>query len=513
VAGVILGLGVFLCHLAVGRASVYSYDGNIMYALARNLVQHGTLVTTGQEPFSHDPWNMNTPYSVYGLGTSLLVAPATALELLFDVAPFLFVTLVSPLVLAVTAVVIQRIGAGLGWDLRLATLAGAVVALATPLLWAGTELFSETPIVLCTALVVLAAIRWRDGRSWAPFVFGASIGAAIQFRTDSVLLLGLAVAVLPLFMPVRRLLADRTGLLLAGLPVAASVALVVWYNLYRFGTVVQPPYGGVGFTTPILTGVGGLLVSPGKGLFVFAPILLLGLVGLVPLVRRDRAVFVLIVVLTTVRVAFFAKWGVWHGGLGWGPRFILPVCVLLIIPAGEAVRADRHWPRVRVWRLVAVVLVALSVGISALSVSVPYEQWWWLKHDEAAAAGPDALADFDRMIHWDPSESHIVGSLRLLAGGNAWPVAYWWQNGRSWIGPLALFGGCISLIGALCAPRAGRSARARSTTATQPLEAAVAGPAGPARPRSLDEPASDEPDRGLGEHHPVPGAVIGATHE
>jgi hypothetical protein len=300
---------------------------------------------------------------------------------------------------------------------------------------------------------VLAAIRWRDGRSWAPLAFGAAIGASIQFRTDSILLLGLAFAALPFVVAPKRLLADRRGFVLAAIPVALSMVLLAWYDVLRFGTPL-PQYSGTTFSTPLLTGLTGLLVSPGKGLFVYAPVLLLGIVGMVPLFRRDRGVFVLIAVLAAVRPLFYAKWAIWHGGVGWGPRFLLPLCVLLIVPAAEAVRADRHWRRVMPWRVLGAVFAVVGVALSLLSVSMPYEQWWAVLNAEGTVAGPEVLANRVHGYYWGLADTHIAGNLHLLLTGNAWPAAFWWTEGRLPVGVFSLTVGLVALWGAL---RVGRS--------------------------------------------------------
>ena len=54
------------------------------------------------------------------------------------------------------------------------------------------------------------------------------------------------------------------------------VCLNLWYNYYRFGSVFETGYSliamktGLDFFsgTPLLTGLSGLLISPGKGLFL-----------------------------------------------------------------------------------------------------------------------------------------------------------------------------------------------------------------------------------------------------
>ena len=60
-----------------------------------------------------------------------------------------------------------------------------------------------------------------------------------------------------------------------------SVALVMWYNDVRFGRLVVSSYGGSVYHTPLVTGLEGLLVSPGRSVFLYNPLAVLGVVGLV----------------------------------------------------------------------------------------------------------------------------------------------------------------------------------------------------------------------------------------
>ena len=110
---------------------------------------------------------------------------------------------------------------------------------------------------------------------------------------------------------------------------------------------------------------------------MFNPIALMGLVGIVIFVRRDRPIAVLFLLLIVPRILFFAKWDSWDGGVAWGPRFLDPVVALVAIAAVEVLVAARHksgWDVLA--RLAFGVLALLSLGVSFLSVRVPYEQWY-----------------------------------------------------------------------------------------------------------------------------------------
>jgi len=89
--------------------------------------------------------------------------------------------------------------------------------------------------------------------------------------------------------------------------------------------------------TPLAEGLAGLLLSPSRGLFVYSPVLALGLVGAVMAWKSPRAFAMLIALqaAVVVDVVMNAKHFDWWGGLTYGPRRLVDTGVfltLLMIP-------------------------------------------------------------------------------------------------------------------------------------------------------------------------------------
>src|SRR5207245_11802689 len=59
-----------------------------------------------------------------------------------------------------------------------------------------------------------------------------------------------------------------------------GVVPLLAYNAIAFGDPFEQGYGSKPFDTPIVTGLYGLLLSPSRGLFVYAPYLLFAIVAL-----------------------------------------------------------------------------------------------------------------------------------------------------------------------------------------------------------------------------------------
>jgi hypothetical protein len=130
------------------------------------------------------------------------------------------------------------------------------------------------------------------------------------------------------------------GLLFAIGPVVAGI-VQLGYNYLRYGDVRNGLFRTgyerePGFSTPLLEGLGGLLFSPGKSLFLYAPALILAPLGLWLMYRRGsspgRLAAILILTQTVVSLIFNALWWAWTGNFAWGPRLIIPVLPLLALP-------------------------------------------------------------------------------------------------------------------------------------------------------------------------------------
>jgi hypothetical protein len=90
------------------------------------------------------------------------------------------------------------------------------------------------------------------------------------------------------------------------------------------------------FATPLAEGLFGLLLSPGKSVFLYAPPLLLAFPGGFALWRRGERTIVLVIAgLFLSHLLLYARWGQWPGGGVWGPRFLLPVVApVMVLAAG-----------------------------------------------------------------------------------------------------------------------------------------------------------------------------------
>ena len=166
----------------------------------------------------------------------------------------------------------------------------------------------------------------------------------------------------------RRTAWGGAALAAAGSSLGACFALLE--NVARRGSALDFGYAGTGFTTPLLTGLAGQLVSPARGAVFYLPAFFLGLFLLAA--RRvdgeTRRFVRAATVFGALLVFAYAKWEAWHGGTYWGPRFLLPLSVLGAVFLALAWRAFPS--RVARAGLAAVALASFAAHKAGVAIGV-----------------------------------------------------------------------------------------------------------------------------------------------
>lgn len=82
----------------------------------------------------------------------------------------------------------------------------------------------------------------------------------------------------------------------------------------------------------IFVGLQGLLFSPGKSIFVYAPLLLLSLFLFKKFSREYQKEAMYVLFLTIAWFLLHSRLKSWYGAWGWGPRHLLPIIPILLLP-------------------------------------------------------------------------------------------------------------------------------------------------------------------------------------
>ncbi|HUS69957.1 MAG TPA: hypothetical protein VM075_04180 [Anaerolineae bacterium] len=421
-----------LCiYLLTFSGSLHSSDGQAMFSVSESLVRRGAYdinqirwMGLQQGAFGSD----GNLYCHKGLGTPLVALPLAWLGLVVPAWGVVQTTmLLNVVVTALTGTVVFAYVRRLGYTPATACASALVFGLAT-IAWPYAKYFFSEPL---TGICLLAAAYFTlqlglpqgESPSWLRLALaGFCLGLAIATRFANAALVPIYAVLLAVHLlrtagiarwstmrcqPSLLVTATWRGLLAFAVPLAIWAAVLAGYNYVRFGNLLTTGYvGEQSFSAPWVTGILGLLVSPGKGLLVFCPVLVAVLPSLPSFFRRHRLHATLTVLVAVAYVLLYGKWFMWHGGFAWGPRFLVPIIPLLCVALAPLLERLEGRRRAAFWALFAV-----SAAIQVVGLSVHF-----VHYQEALLQ--TGLPLFDPVTFFHPRYSQILGTLRFLRPEN-----------------------------------------------------------------------------------------------
>lgn len=351
------------------------------------------------------------PGFVAGKAASLL-APASQR----DAVVRLFTLFTNSLVTAGAAVVVMLLAERLGAARRHAVVLALAYAFGTMAWSQAKTLFSEPLTALLLAGATLTVMRVRDTElddvaTKAAVVAGLLAGGAAFSRPAAVLFmvpLAAYVAITAQRDRGRRRARQATLAFVAGC--AVVLALFAAGNWWRFGSPFDLGYQEVPLDFPILEALQGFLFSPGKSVFLYAPIALVGVVAVPKAFRRYPAEITLLLTLVVLNLLFFSRFRFWHGDNAWGPRYLQLVLPLLVVLAAPVMA---H----RAWRRAAGAATLLGVAVPGLLGAALYFNQYFAYVDVDRGVGHDLVRyepRYREVMHWEPEWSPLVGHTHLL---------------------------------------------------------------------------------------------------
>jgi hypothetical protein len=377
---------VFLLALVLYLATTGgSMATDIMsYEVAKNIVEHGSVA------MSYNVHNMDAHrgadgryYSPYGIGHPIYAVPFYLAGRVTEQVTGLgvgkpeairkaFFVLGNAVAAALTVWLTFLFALRLGGTSRAAAATALTLGFAT-LLWPYARMGFNAPLSALTVLWGTYSV-WvgaRDRRQAMLWFGGVGFACALLVRHELVL------ATVPaglwiLFESRGRLQEAFRKTMPVAIPVAAALLLTLYYNQVRFGNPWDTGYLRDGTTTfgPLWVGLLGFVASPGRSLFLFAPVTLLGLPALAGMWRRDRATAVLLGGNIAVLTVFYASQLYWDADRSYGPRYLVAILPFLCLPLA----AWFDLPRSATTRRVLVGVVAISVLAQAPGVLVDFSK-------------------------------------------------------------------------------------------------------------------------------------------
>lgn len=432
-----ISLSLFLCLLALYLISyaptLHSSDGQAMFATAESLARRGAWdieqirwMDLQQGSYGLD----GLLYSRKGLGQPLLALPLTWLGLIVPwFGPVTVTVLFGGLITALTAVFIGLILIRLGYTIRVGAMAGLIFGTAT-LAWPYAKTFFSDPLagfLLLSTLLALILFSQTSQRKYAALA-GLSLGWAVATRyAEGVFLPVYGLLFLAYLWPKfkrdgwQHVLPD---LFTFSLPILAIGAGLMAFNLSRYGDPLNTGYlPQETFSAIWWRGIIGQLISPGRGILLYSPILIVTFFGLKPFWQKHKLEMTLCLAVILIHLLLYGKWFMWHGGFAWGPRFMIPTLpfwVLLMAPALE--KLNRTEKRLRAsWQFSFYLLWVISLVAQIPGWAIHFNLW----QNRLLETG---LPMFAPVTFFDPNYSPLFNSWLLLTIGNL--NLAWVHNGQ-----------------------------------------------------------------------------------
>jgi hypothetical protein len=348
-------IGVYLLLLLLMfRPMVYPIDPAGYYSWARTILIDGDLNVANEfshygvkdvpltpTGYEHNQWPAGS--GILWLPLMLLAHAGTTLAASLGAPiaadgyswPYVFAASLSSTLAGLAAVLITYALARKLVGNFAALLSSLVVWLATPFVYYQfyEPLFAHANDVLLNALFVIGwwHARQRGDRFAWMVILGLISGLAVWVRVqNAVLLLAVLVEASYDFVVSARHRAWRSGLRQSGLRVAGLVAgfsifliplLIFWHTVYGSWIVNTYQASGGGTFDWRAPHVFDVMISTDRGLFVWAPITLLCLMGVPWLYRTDRRLTALLSGIALLQLYLIGSWSHWEGGAAFGPRF------------------------------------------------------------------------------------------------------------------------------------------------------------------------------------------------
>src|SRR5262245_27644650 len=214
------------------------------------------------------------------------------------------------------------------------------------------ELLIEGSVILPASLIVVAGLTEVTSLIFAPaFVVAVLAYADIPWHARAKAAIALTVAI------------------------AVAVGAHLTWNAFRFGSALDFGYDWAE-TIPALParpflladiprGLAVLLGSPGKSVILWAPVTILSMLGFRAFWKTHRAVAVGVLTTTTAGLLVFAAYLFPEGGYSHGPRNLVPILPLIVLPATAIDVAGQR-------RALAAICGAIGFVVALAATSVSY---------------------------------------------------------------------------------------------------------------------------------------------
>lgn len=361
--------------------------------------------------------NKDEFYDQVPLVLPTLGAPLYHVALVFDQNPIRFVPLfLNPIIIAGLCVVIFLFGKELFNSEKIGFVLSLIFGL-TSFIWPYVSTYYSRPLAILFLMIGIYLIILQRKNHGTKLSIFSGICLGLSFSAQPHLLVtSPALAIFGIYQ-FRNNKKQIMGFLLAFI---ILTGFMFYLNYYRYGSVDDFGFPGKPFETknPVLKpaksfeGLYGLLISPGKAVFPYFPLVLLFPLGFYYLFKQEKTLALLFAYITIVFYLIAGTSEIWDKvGSFWGPhRYILPILPLITISLGAIIRRFSGSKKIT---LVFVVLSILGFMVNLLG-NLFHPRLGFLYGFYVEKLGQLPEGDLRSIFAWDPFNSYISQNLKIL---------------------------------------------------------------------------------------------------
>jgi hypothetical protein len=400
-------------------------------------VQYNMIVTGRYAEWVQQSMPLEPVYSTRSLLLPAISVPFYYAAVVTSLAPTLVIPFfVNSFIIALTSLVVFCFSLELYSSKKIAFLLGLIFTGCSFILPYNTSFFPQplqSLLIITAAFFIFKSLHFHSAficsytRNYDALEI-ANKKRSLFFASLGGLLLGLSVfahptsvIVIPGFVAYSFFSMRRNKKSLISFLLAVSIALffVGLVNYLRFGSFTEFGYGSYYGTLSYntyggSTGLVGLLASPGKGLIIYFPVVILLPLALKYMYGENRWLFFLISYIITVHWLYFGTLAdtesrFWSGELSWGPRYLVPLLPLITLALGTLLARFKQSRSLLRGALLVLCFTGFIVNLPGILVWSPYGTIYaW--NEEGLASVPNSLD----VIAWNPNHSPVILHFKAL---------------------------------------------------------------------------------------------------
>ncbi len=372
-------------------------------------------------------------YSWVGIGSVLPAIPFYITGKLIGL-PYNAVSVMNQLFGAATVALIFIFLIFLGYSKRASVLTATMYGMGTFAWPLAKQQFDHVVETFFAVLSVYLLCLYLQNKKVSNLVFSAfSLGMAVLTRLTSLLIIPALFVLIVMHRSRKSNINDflkkmSRDTILFSLSFLPFIIFQLWYNYYRFGSIYESGYSlmayrlGVDFFsgTPLLTGLKGFLISPGKGFFYYSPVAILSIFTIKSFIKNHRELSLCFIIIILSHVVFLSKNMFWHGDWAWGPRYILVITPFLIIPIVQIFDSAK-WNKNNLTKLAISTILIVSIMIQLAAVSVSFFKYFLnLRYEEkieftvAQGEGMQSIVGPPSETYFEWSRSPILAQFKFI---------------------------------------------------------------------------------------------------